>query len=501
MMSYLLKVIICSAFFLAVYYMALEKAKMAHFNRFYLLFGLMASFIIPAITFVDEITVFPVFEEQQSEGVPTAAGLPLMAEDSTGGYFSFSVETLLLLAYVVVVCIFLFRFAINLYRLFSLARQHERISFPGYNLVLLKKPMAAFSFFRFVFVAEKDYRNGSLEPEVLHHELTHVKQYHSVDIVLVELLSALAWFNPLLLLYKKAIQLNHEFLADESVVARFQDPVSYQLLLLEKISAGARSYSITSSFNYKITQKRLAMITHSLPTRYNLLRALLLIPVTGAAVLLFCERSLAQVPAAPMSEKKSGHAETRDTVPGKQQKNLPEALGFFPESELIGGTENGLSTVEMDEYRKLIDQDRTPDKTGNVSVSAPSPKNKPRMIELFSKMSRTQQMMQEVIFVRPPRLMTKNIPTASQFENFKNPSKYGVWVDNKRIANSALADFKHTDFSQFTISKLYGKAKEGRSYTHQLNLTSQAAFERENERRRQIKDPVALHTLKREALK
>ncbi len=500
-MSYLLKVIICSAFFLAVYYVMLEKAKMARFNRVYLLIGLIASFIIPAITFVDEVTVFPVFEEQHIESIYPAEGPLAVVEESNNRYLYLNSVSLLWLAYVAVVSVLFFRFAMNLYKLFSLAKHNERVSFPGYSLVLLKKPMAAFSFLRFVFVGENDYRNGKVEPEVLYHELSHVRQYHSIDILFVELLSVLAWFNPLLFLYRKAIQLNHEFLADEAVVARFRDPVGYQLLLLEKISAGGRSYSVTSSFNYKITQKRLAMITNSLPTRFNALRALLLIPVIGAAVLLFSERSLAQVQAAPIEESGSkADIAAIDTIPRKQRNDLARTWGVFPESQLIGGTENGISSAETEEYKKLIDQDRKTDKKGEASPSAPSEKNRPRMVELFSKMNREQQMMQEVIFVKPPTPMTKNVPTASQFENFGNASKYGIWIDNKRIANSALVNYSHTDFSQFTISKLYGKAKEGRSYTHQLNLTTHAAFERENDRRRQIKDPVALSSARREAL-
>ncbi|MCG2613794.1 M56 family metallopeptidase [Terrimonas sp. NA20] len=502
MMSYFLKVIICSAFFLAVYYVMLEKAKMAGFNRFYLLTGLIISFIIPAITFVDQVTVFPVFEEQRLESINPAADLPLVANEAKSGSESLSTTSLLWTAYAAVVFVLLFRFVGNLYQLFSLAKRNERISFPGYSLVLLKKPIAAFSFLRFVFVAEKEYRNGQVEPEVLYHELSHIRQHHSIDIIFIELLSALAWFNPVLFLYRKAVQLNHEFLADEAVVKHFQDPTGYQLLLLEKISAGARSYRVTSSFNYKITQKRLAMITYSLPTRYNVLRALLLVPVIVVAVLLFSERSLAQVPAAPIEETgPKGNVAVNDTVPQKQRNNPARTWGVFPVSELIGGTESGISPDEMEEYKKMIDQDRKTDQEGNAWTFTLSEKNRQRMIELFSKMNREQQLKQEIVFVKPQAPMTENVPTASQFDNFKNASKYGIWIDNKRIANSALSNYKHSDFSQFTISKLYGRAKEGRSYTHQLNLTTHAAFKRENERRGQIKEPVALDLHKREALR
>lgn len=499
-MTYLLNVIICSAFFLAVYYVLLEKAKMAHFNRFYLLVAMIASLIIPAITFVSEVTVFPVFAGSAEAGFQDTENTPLIVEEIRNEYIP--VSLILKCIYLLVTFILLLRFTVNLYRLLSLAKQNKNISFPGHRFVLLKKEAIPFSFFRFIFICEKDYVNNKIEPEVIHHELSHVRQYHSVDVVFVELVSALAWFNPVFFLYRRAIQLNHEFLADDAVVNQFHDPVAYQLLLLEKVSEGGRSYRVTSSFNYKITQKRLAMISNSLSTRYKVLRAFLLIPVVGAAVLLFSERSLAQIPAAPMDEIETNVIfGINDTIPPKKQSNPPKIRGVFPESEFIGGTTNGASSEELAEYKSLINEDRKADNKGDTWAHGPSEKNKPRMIEIFSKMSRAQQLQQEIVFVNPPKPMGKNVPTASQFENFKDASKYGIWVDNKRIDNSALSNYQHTDFAQFSVSKLYGKAKEGRSYTHQLNLITQTAFERENERRRQIKSPVVLNWVKREVLK
>ncbi len=498
-MTYLLNAIICSAFFLAVYYVLLEKAKMPRFNRFYLILALAASFIIPAITFVSEVMVFPAFVEQQAVGLPVTESMPLDVQEAATA--SFNISSILKIVYLLVTFILLFRFAMNLYRLVSLAKKNKNISFPEYHLVLLNKEATPFSFFRFIFVYEKDYLDNKIEPEVIHHELSHVRQYHSVDVIFIELISAIVWFNPVFFLYRRAIQLNHEFLADDAVVARFGDPLKYQLLLLKKISEAAGNYRITSSLNYKITQKRLVMITNSLSKRYNVLRAFLLIPVAGTAVFLFSEKSIAQVPAEPLEEITANTITSTDTVPPKQRIEMRKASGIFPEKEFIGGTTNGISPAEMDEYKKLIDEDRKVDQKGNASASAPSDKNRSRMIALFSKMTRQQQAVQEVVFVNPPRLMTKNIPTENQFENFKDASKYGVWVDNKRITGTALSDYKHTDFAQFSISRLYGKAREGRSYAYQVNLTTQAAFERENDRIRQIKGPVVLNRFTREALK
>jgi bla regulator protein blaR1 len=500
MIPYLLKVIACSAFFLAVYYVMLEKAKMARFNRFYLIISLIASLIIPAITFTSEITVFPAVEEIQ-EGAITFDESRVIA---TGNLKNASVNwsSILLITYLAVVFLLLLRFVINLYRILSLAKRNKRISFPWYSLVLLKKPTIPFSFFRFIFIGEEDYLERRTEPEVLHHELCHVEQYHSIDIMFIELLSVFVWFNPLVFLYRRAVQLNHEFLADDAVVLQFGDPVGYQLLLLEKVCPGSSGYSVTSPFNYKITQKRLTMITHYSSDRHKVIRFLALVPITAAAILFFSERLIAQVAAMPAEEVEFNvKTASNDTIPDKPKDGSVKSWGKLPQDKFIGGTEAGISSAELKEYKELIEKSRWSDKKGNVWTSTPSLEKRPRMQELFSKMSRLQQSQQEIVFVYPPRPMTKNVPTEAQLENFKDASKYGIWVDLKRIDNALLSDYKPTDFSQFTITKLSATARQGRSYTHQLNLSTNSFFEKENERRRSIKDPVAIHSITREAIK
>ena len=91
------------------------------------------------------------------------------------------------------------------------------------------------------------------------HESAHVLQKHSLDILLVELIHCLYWFNPLLILYKKAIRLNHEYLADEAVIRQTQIPTVYMHLLINQ--AGTNSISrFATSFNYGQTHKRLNMM-------------------------------------------------------------------------------------------------------------------------------------------------------------------------------------------------------------------------------------------------
>src|SRR5690606_26392103 len=102
--------------------------------------------------------------------------------------------------------------------------------------------------------------NRKIENELFAHELVHVNQKHTLDILFAEFLIMVMWFNPLLYFYKKAIQLNHEFLADEKVIDAYQDVVSYQQMLLSRSSA-TPVLQLASNLNFGLTKKRLLMMT------------------------------------------------------------------------------------------------------------------------------------------------------------------------------------------------------------------------------------------------
>lgn len=106
------------------------------------------------------------------------------------------------------------RFLIQLKSIRMLVKSHRKIDNVGYTLVLLKDDVLPFTFLNYFFVSQKQYNESALEPEILEHELAHIQQRHSCDILFIEILKCVFWFNPILVLYKKAIELNHEFLAD-----------------------------------------------------------------------------------------------------------------------------------------------------------------------------------------------------------------------------------------------------------------------------------------------
>ncbi|PZR24835.1 MAG: hypothetical protein DI535_20720 [Citrobacter freundii] len=490
MTAYILKTILCSAFFLGIYYLLLERAKMPRFNRAYLLLALVASFSIPLVTFTTEITVFPVGEiEFAGSPIQQTPLINVNQEPTRFNIIPFIIPAI----YSLITILLLARFIGNITRLIILIENNSSILINSSRIILLRERVVPFSFFNYVFINEEEYAFGRIEPEVMCHEMEHGRQFHTVDIICIELLKAIAWFNPLLILYRKAIQLNHEFLADDAVVLRFNDPVSYQLLLVSRIGAAGRFFEVTSPFSYKITKKRLVMITNPFNKKANLARALALIPATALAIVLFSEKTLAQVTTPARVNSKTADTVKLPVVTFNQgdttkKTNKTPAVSL----PLYGGTTNGVSQDLLKEYRDLAESRKLLDGKGRGTYRAFTPEELARMKTIFSQMSKEQQVKQEVVFFEPMKPFKKTVPGADQMEAFLDAGKYGVWVDKKKISNSQLSRYSNTDFSYVTISKLYGKAKEGRSYTHQVNLMTNAEFEKMNAGIRASREPVML---------
>jgi hypothetical protein len=102
------------------------------------------------------------------------------------------------------------------------------VKYKNATLVLVDEKTLPHTFLNHIFVNFDDYNQRTIEDELYTHELVHVTQKHTLDILFIELLITIFWFNPLLYLYKKAIQLNHEFLADQKVVESYNNVPFYQ---------------------------------------------------------------------------------------------------------------------------------------------------------------------------------------------------------------------------------------------------------------------------------
>ncbi|MBU7571172.1 MAG: regulatory sensor-transducer, BlaR1/MecR1 family protein, partial [Flavobacterium sp.] len=261
---YLLKSTASLIVLLGIYHLFLEKEKMHTFNRFYLLFSLLLSFTIPFITIEVAVESLPkplllsqsapnqVLTQTQNQTI--AVDVAQVPESETN-----YIPIILWSLYVMATLFLVIRFGKNIYSLILKAKKSRKVAFNCSTLVLSKEEQLPHTFLQYIFINEDDFNSQNIQQELYTHELTHVRQKHTYDVLFIEILKTLFWFNPILVFYKKAIQLNHEFLADENVVESHKNVSFYQNLLVEKASWNSNFY-LASNLNFSVTKKRLIMM-------------------------------------------------------------------------------------------------------------------------------------------------------------------------------------------------------------------------------------------------
>ena len=142
-----------------------------------------------------------------------------------------------------------------------------------------------------------------------------------------------------------------------------------------------------------------------------------------------------------------------------------------------GGTKEGVSKDLLNEYHNITERNKIQGGSRfDYRKNMPETDLK-RLEEIFLKMSLTQQEQEKIIFWKPSPPLKRVVPTQKQFNSFKNPKVYGLWVNEKKVPNTALNSYSAKDFSQMFISKLYGPAKKGRGYSYQVDLMTNDYYE------------------------
>lgn len=464
MVSYLVKSIICSGILFAVYHFILEREKMLRFNRFYLLGSMVFSLLVPLATI--EMPSAPVHEVFHASPVEpgtkelVAIGNPSQIKMAAADGFP---DFLPWLIYGLVAAALLLRMGVQILTIVR-CRRERTIPFETAKLVLMPGDTPTYSFFKFIFIPQRAFDNGTIPKEILTHELAHARQMHSLDILFTESLIALWWFNPLLLLYRLAIRLNHEYLADDAVLAGPTGIKEYQLMLLDSLLA-QRKTVLASSFNYPVTQKRLAMMTTNINRRIQFAKKTLIALLLPVLVFVLAERTYSQQP--------SGKTEPK-SAPRKESTSIPAA--------------KAVSESEMTDFFATIEQHTQYVKNGKGRtdpIVKMSSELENQLYAVYERMTDAQkaQVKAKKITVFRMSMPVKQAPTPEVFENWKRPDVFGIWLNDKHVPNSELSKYAHSDIAEYSLSKLYGAALKGRSYKYQLNIMTNDYFDKTYEER------------------
>jgi beta-lactamase regulating signal transducer with metallopeptidase domain len=289
MINYLLKSGILLLVFYAVYKLWLENEKMFRFNRAYLLLSLVFSFVIP----LQLISVRPLLGNTlsviQLDGIVIRTSNVVLNRDNSEQI----ITSVLSIIYLIVACLFLVRFIVNLYSFYKKIKSNNRKVLDNVKVVLIEEATLPHSFWKSIFINKEEFETGKIPLELIAHEKAHLQQKHTLDILFIEVLQIVFWFNPLLVLFKKAIKLNHEFLADEAVNKQFDSVTAYQKLLLN-FASNKNTIALASNLNYLITKKRLIMMTKK-ESRFKMIFKVLMVSfVCVMSLFVFSSETIAQ---------------------------------------------------------------------------------------------------------------------------------------------------------------------------------------------------------------
>ena len=293
MLIYILKSAACLAILLVFYKLFLEKENMHVFKRFYLLGSLLFALIVPTIVFSEYVVVepTPIYESSTSAvNVEAEPNIPPALEADV-----LDIAPLLWIVYFLGMFFFGIKFLRNLFQIFRRIRRNPKYKNSSFIRVLLQEKIPPHTFFKYIFLNKSKFESKEIPKEVLLHEETHARQKHSLDVVFIELLQVIFWVNPLIYFFKKAIKLNHEFLADSAVLNKDVDAVTYQNTLLSFLSSeSAKKYQPTlpNAINYSSIKKRFTIMKSKTSKKSIVFRSFLLLPLLALLFAGFTETKM-----------------------------------------------------------------------------------------------------------------------------------------------------------------------------------------------------------------
>ncbi len=297
---YILKSSVCLAAFYLFYRLSLSRETFHRFNRVALLSILLLSCLLPLV----EVTVEKQTEVHQTmmtleqwlmlaDMMNTAEAMDLQAEEVTVTWIQVA-----LLVYLAGILFFALRNGYSLLKLGGLLKSGRKENLSKYTgdgekvtLIVHEHDIAPFSWMKYIVISKKDLdENGR---EILIHELAHIQNRHSWDLLVADICIFFQWFNPASWLLKQELQNIHEYEADETVIEKGVDAKQYQLLLIKK-AVGTRLYSMANSFNHSKLKKRITMMLKEKSNPWAKLKYLYMLPVAAIAVTAFARPEISE---------------------------------------------------------------------------------------------------------------------------------------------------------------------------------------------------------------
>jgi bla regulator protein BlaR1 len=328
---FLLKVNIALIIFCLGYYLVLRKLTFYTLNRVYLGLGILLSSVYPLIN-IDDF----VYRHQQLAAPVQRVVLnwktPAEQFIQQPGYWYWATVIFWLGAIV-----FASRLLVQLFSLYKLYRNSKPANIQEHRVRVTDANISPFSFWQNIYINPDNIDDTDL-PSILRHEQIHVKEWHTLDILLAEVSVIFYWFNPGVWLMKKAVRENIEFITDRKILQLGADSKAYQYSLLNVSIAATTSAGITNHFNFSTLKKRIKMMNVKRSSKVNLTRYAFLVPAVLICLFVFSISKAELVKKSKVAYKAIAGSVTNLVTGDKsaEPKNKYEKIAFeaFPKDSV-----------------------------------------------------------------------------------------------------------------------------------------------------------------------
>ncbi|MEO7989996.1 MAG: M56 family metallopeptidase [Chryseolinea sp.] len=293
---YWLKVNVVISILFLTYYLLLKKEKFFKLNRLFLMGSLVLALILPITPVINtpglnqlqhEVTglnslydLYNNFSIASSiEGNNTIATNSFeLAEQSPANFIStLSVKEIVFGLYLLVTLTLLIRFVLQVVNLLLLIRKTKKGRQDGISYCEHTEELSPFSFFHHLVINKSQYNAEQLN-QVITHEKVHIRQYHTLDILITEIAHIFLWINPIMIFLKQYVKLNLEYLADEQVLHTGVDRKSYQFSILQTCLQ-TETYPLTNLFNSSKLKLRIKMMNSKRTSLAHLYKYAFVLPL------------------------------------------------------------------------------------------------------------------------------------------------------------------------------------------------------------------------------
>jgi hypothetical protein len=267
---YLLEANLYLASFYLLYRLLLQNSTFYNSNRYFLVLSVAAAFAIPLIQLGFLKPPMPLAAEVSYE-------IPLEAFEMATVTKSpvLTAQDYITYCYLAIAILLSLKFIVSITKIINIYLSSKKRKLSNYTLVELSAEHTAFSFFNILFIHPEMAKNDA----VLKHEIIHIQQKHSWDIILLELLKICCWFNPVVYLMKKDFTLLHEYIADKETTVANISKHEYALFLIENSMAAYSSSLVNQLFNQSILKSRINMLNKEKTANWARLKYLLALPL------------------------------------------------------------------------------------------------------------------------------------------------------------------------------------------------------------------------------